>query len=86
VPIYTRESTLTSNTHTINQLKEPDDSVERAPDWSLIHLKKWADQIGIHYHTARKLKKNGVVKTVKVGAQDFVSVEEARRIAREGAC
>ncbi len=55
------------------------------PDWGLISLKKWAEQIGIHYHTARKLKDEGKICTTKVGAQDFLTIGEARRIAREGA-
>jgi len=54
------------------------------PDWGLISLKKWAEQSGIHYHTARKLMKDGNLKTVKIGAQDFLSLQEVKRIAREG--
>ncbi len=50
----------------------------------LIPIKEYADKIGIHYHTARKLKQEGKLRTVKVGAKDFVPVEEAERIAREG--
>ena len=55
------------------------------PSWALIPIKQYASSIGIHYHTARKLKKDGKLRTVKVGRQDFVPVEEAKRVAKEGA-
>ena len=58
--------------------------MSNAPSWALIPLKKYAETIGIHYHTARNLKKEGKLRTVKVGRKDFVPVEEAQRVAKEG--